>query len=232
MLIRDLVEDIRDEASNGTGKPLPHDSYELIAKIMIVLRDIAGKEEWSFFLRHVSPIAQTATGRRDYPLPDDFGSNFLKGSRDGQGRVCKISDGSGEADLNYLSASKFFDTTDFTDTTTGMPGSYTIQVEGGRKRILLEPLPDSNSGSHYTIRGAYRPTFTDLVMDSWVPEELGSYLLYAVLIRIEPESLSFNRDYLMARTSLYMVEARDRDSRLVSVEGRFSGEPGWTPEFF
>jgi len=229
--IRELVENIRDEASNGTSKRLPHDSYELIAKIQIVLRDIAGKEEWSFFVRHVSPIAQTSTGRRDYPLPEDFGSNFLKGSRDGSGRVCKLSDGTGENNLNYKPAPEFFDITDFSDTTPGTPTDYTIQVEGGRKRILLDPLPDSNSDSNYTIRGAYRPTFTNLILDSWIPEELGSYLLYATLIKLDPQSLSFNRDFAMARTGLYMVEARDRDTRLVSVQGRLPGQPGWTPEF-
>ncbi len=231
MDMREVVEQMRGELMNITTRQVSYDAYELLSKSEIVLRALAGKEEWSFFVRNMDPITSTSTGKRDYALPEDFGSNFIRGSDDGRAHVCKLNDGSGENSLNYFSPSLFFHTADFAAATNGTPATYTIQTEQGRKRIWLDPPPDANGTTGYTIRGAYRPTFTDLVLDSWIPEEVGSYLLYSVLMKIDPDSASFAEDFDSAKTGLYVTEARERDTRLVHAEGEFPGDVGYTSEF-
>lgn len=230
MEFREIIDQVRSEAQSVTTRELPYDVYELALKAELVLRDLGVAEEWSFFLRHVNPIAKTATGRRDYPLPEDFGTNFIKGSDDGRSHVCKILDGSGDKELLYRAPDVFF-ATDFESVSNGFPSHYTIQSEQGRKRIFLDPPPDSNGSSHYTIRGVYRSTFTNLILDSWIPEEVGSYLIHGVLMKIEPTNPSFFSNFQTARSALYLDEARQRNTRLVAVLGEFPESQDFIQEF-
>ena len=230
MEFREIVDHVRSEAQNVTTRELPYDVYELALKAELVLRDLGTAEEWSFFLRHVNPIAKTATGRRDYPLPEDFGTNFIKGSDDGRSHVCKILDGTGDKELLYSAPDVFF-ASDFESVSNGFPSHYTIQSEQCRKRIWLDPPPDSNGSSHYTIRGVYRATFTNLVLDSWIPEEVGSYIIYGVLMKIPSVKANFVSDFNSARSALYLDEARQRDTRLVAVLGEFPESVDFVEEF-
>lgn len=216
---------------NFTTRDVFFDAYEVLAKAEIVLRSLAKAEDWSFLTAQLDPGVKTFTGKRDYPLPDDFGSNFVRGSDDGTRYVCKLSDGSGEQHLNYLSPAQFFDA-DFEAASNGTPTDFTIQSDTSfHKRIWLDPPPDANGTTHYTIRGVYKPTFVNLTLDSFVPEEVSLYLLNGVLMKLDPESGVFAREFKVASDALILEEARLRNTRLVSQQGPLPFRDGFAPEF-
>ncbi len=224
MQLRELVEQVKQDVQG-------FDVYEILAKAEIVLRELA-KDEWSFLTARLDPGVKTSTGLRFYPLPDNFGANFVRGADDGTQYVCKLSDGTGEQHLNYLSPAQFFDG-DFTAATNGTPTDYTIQTDPAFfKQIWLDPPPDSNNSSDYTIRGLYKPTFIDLTLDSFAPEEVSSYLLNGTMMKLDPENSIFARDFVRASNALILEEARMRNTRLVDQRGELPGQDGWTPEFF
>jgi len=230
VLMRVLIEDVREEMGSGMNEA-GYDAYEILNKAERLLRDLATKEDWSFLTRHLDPAAKTFTGVRDYPLPDDFGANFVRGSDDGSRYVCKLSDGTGEQHLNYKSPAQFFDS-DFEAASNGTPTDYTIQPNAAYyKAIWLDPPPDSNSSSHYTIRGLYKPTFRAMSLDSFFPDETGSYVLWGVLSRFDPQNLNFARDFAAANQALILEEARMRQTRLVSMQGELPSHDGFAPEF-
>lgn len=230
MEIRELVEQVRGESMNFTTRNVFYDAYEILAKAEIVLRTLA-KQEWSFLTAQLNPGVKTHTGVRDYPLPDNFGANFIRGADDGTRYVCKLSDGTGEQHLNYLSPAQFFDA-DFTAASNGTPTDFTIQSDASFfKRIWLDPPPDTNGGTHYEIRGLYKPTFVNLTLDSFVPEEVTSYLLQGVLMKLDPENPIFARDFNTEKAALVLEEARLRNTRLVAQMGELPMRDGFAPEF-
>jgi len=227
--IREIIENIRAEMSNSTSDML-FDAYEVLSKAEIVLRALAHQEDWSFLTARLDPGVKTHTGVRDYPLPDDFGANFVRGADDGSRYVCKLSDGTGEQNLNYKTPAQFFDS-DFEAASNGTPVDYTIQPDTSfYKRIWLDPPPDANGSSHYTIRGIYKPSFVNLTLDSWAPEEVSTYLFFGVLTRLDPDN--YVQDFAQAGQALILEEARLRNTRLVSQQGALPKQDGWTPEFF
>lgn len=230
MQIRELIQQVRSELQNTVTRGLEFDAYEIMDRAEIVLRGLA-KEDWSFLTQHINPAIKTHTGVRNYPLPDNFGDNFVRGSDDGSRFVCKLSDGTGEQHLNYQSPAQFFDA-DFEGASNGVPADYTVQSDAAfYKEIWLDPPPDSNSSTHYTVRGLYKPTFVNLNLDSFVPEEISSYLLFGVLMRLDKENPLFIRDFTIAKDALVLEEARLRQTRLVAQQGELPGHDGWVPEF-
>lgn len=223
MQMRELVEQVKQDIRG-------FDAYEILAKAEIVLRDLA-KNDWSFLTARLDPAVKTFTGQRFYPLPDNFGANFVRGADDGSQYVCKLSDGTGEQHLHYQSPAQFFDA-DFQAASNGAPTNYTIQTDPAfYKQIWLDPPPDSNNSANYTIRGLYKPTFIDLTLDSFAPEEVSSYLLNGTLMKLEPENPIFTRDFVVASNALVLEEARLRNTRLVDQRGELPGQDGWVPEF-
>ena len=229
MQVRQVIEEFRLEPG---VKELNFDAFEILTKAERLLRDLSHLESWSFLQRHINPVAKTHTGVREYPLPDDFGSNFIRGADgDGSRYLCKISNGSSENFLNYKVPSQFFGA-DFEAASNGTPESYTVVTDAaGYQQLMLDPPPDANSDSHYTIRGVYTPTFSHITLDSWIPEEVSSYLVHGLLLRVQPENAMHQAEFLLARQAVYMEEARLRDTRLQSREGEVPSHDGWTGEF-
>ena len=229
MQVREVIEEFRLEPG---VRELNFDAFEILTKAERLLRDLSHKESWSFFNRHANPVAKTHTGVREYPLPDDFGSNFIRGADDDGSRyLCKISNGSSENFLDYKVPAQFFGT-DFEAASNSTPESFTVVADAaGYQQIWLDPPPDSNSDSHYTIRGVYSPTFSHMTLDSWVPEEVSSYLVHGLLFRVQPDNPNHQREFILSRQALYMEEARLRETTLQSKEGEVAGHDGWTGEF-
>jgi hypothetical protein len=216
MTARELIERVLSKLRNPTTQQnLGVDAYDLLDDLRAYLLSLASLESWSWLQVHVDPIAKTETGKRAYPLPRDFPDNFLRNASNGLDYLCKLSDGSSESFLGYLPAVEFF-ASDRAAATNGKPASYTIQTNAaGRKEIALDPPPDSNSDSHYTIRGAYVMGFKNLQMDSVIPLEAADYLLYRLLMSHDPQNRLYANNYELARIQLYLTEARNLGSQAV-----------------
>lgn len=226
MRTRELIERITSKARGKT-----QDSHEILLAIQIDLRMLSDAEEWPWTVVHSNPIAKTATGKRNYPLPGNFGTNFLRAAdTDGGKRMCKLSDGSGEVFLDYKEPTQLLGN-DFVSTSNGRPGRYTVTTVGASKEIFLDPPPDSNSDSHYTIRGAYKMTFRELSLDGFIPEEVVSYLMWSRLMELVPGNQYFQAMFISARQNLYLTVARDIPSQIIPAMGPNAGEDGWTPEY-
>ena len=227
MRTRELIERITSKAKGKT-----QDSHELLLAVQIDLRMLSDAEEWPWTVVHSNPIAKTYTGKRNYPLPKDFGTNFLRAADiDGGKHMCKLSDGSGEVFLDYKEPTQLLGA-DFEAATNGKPGRYTITTTpGGKKEILLDPPPDSNSDSHYTVRGAYKMAFRELSLDDFIPEEVVSYLMWSRLMEIVPGNQYYQAMFISARQNLYLTVARDIPSQIIPAMGENSGEDGYTPEY-
>lgn len=217
---RILVSRVQRHARDPVTMKSP-ETYDVLLEIRDVVRQLRNSEEWSFFVRHVDPIVKTDTGKRTYDLPDDFPSNFIRGAEDDGSRyLCILSDGSSETFLDYKTPESFY-SADFESATNQKPESYTITYDSdGKPQLSLDPPPNSNSSSHYTIRGAYRPTYENITLDSWVPTQAEDFIVWSACNVLQPQR--WNMELQASRNALYLTEARSRQSQLVP---RFSNYP-------
>lgn len=217
MTLRELVDRILQQAKDpvtGDGPSGPN-VLDAVRNNLIMLQH---KETWYWNVRHVDPLITTYTSQRWYDLPNDFPDNFLPAADNGRNYMVKLSDGSSEDFLTYNSPEKFLGL-DFDSTSTGRPSEYTILSGDGAKKLGLHLLPDSNSSSHYTIRGAYRADFSRATLDSWIPPEPAEYILYQTLMLLRPENPFWQQAMLDARVTLYVNEARLRNTILAPDQG-------------
>jgi hypothetical protein len=224
MTARELIERVLRKLKNPTTQQnLGMDAYDLLDDLRLYLMELASLEQWSWLQVHMDPIAKTETGKRNYSLPRNFSDNFLRNASNGVDHLCLISDGTSEGFLEYEPATRFF-SSDRVAASNGKPSSYTIQTNAsGQKEIHLNPPPDSNSSSHYTIRGAYVMGFKNLHMDDEIPLEASGYLLYRLLMSQDPQSREYANAYQLARVQLYLTEARNQGTQVVP---RMSGSEG------
>ena len=150
------------------------------------LTNIASQADWKWARKWLEPVISTYTGQREYKLPEDFGENFVFGGDDlGERYVCMLDDGSNDSTLEYVAPEKFF-SKNRTGASNSTPSEYTItRRSDGIKILHLDPPPDSNSDSHYTINGLYVPERWEIKEEHQQLPITGSYdgLLYGVLAR-------------------------------------------------
>lgn len=209
--------------SRSYKEPLP-DMLEVLEEVRLKLREIIAQEdEWHFTKRHLNPFTKTYTGERYYDLPKDFLSFAGSADDDGSRPMVKLSDGSSEAFLNYVTPSQLFGS-DFDAATNGKPDSFTVLTdETGHQQLVLDPPPDSNSDSHYALRVIYTRSFFDLDLDSNLPDEVCPYLEAVVEADFDVESISAQRRASQCRADFYLSEAKKLTSRLIP---RMSDTPG------
>ena len=151
------------------------------------LQILSGREQWEFFQVRVAPLISTSTGKRNYPLPANFGSNFvLRRQGKDERYLCKLNNGTNESWLNYKSAADFY-ARDMESEDNGIPMDYTLTVtRGGRRELVLGPPPDANGTTGYTVGGVYVPTDWDLDEEDEVPPlpANSEYLEHRLLARI------------------------------------------------
>ena len=224
MTARELIERVLGKLRNRVTQQVQQvDAYELLDDLRMVLIELASLEDWSWLHVRMDPIAKTETGKRNYALPRNFPDNFLRNASNGLDHLCLISDSSSEGFLGYQPATRFF-ASDRVAASNGKPSTYTIRTNAaGRKEIALDPPPDSNSGSHYTIRGVYTMGFKDLKLDDEVPIEPTEYLRYRLLLIYDPENRQYGNSFELARVQLYLREARNDTSQMVPQMGRSAG---------
>lgn len=209
----DLVE-LRLQQADLTLTVHKPDRFVLEEFLAHSINRILEMEEWSFGVKMLDPLFQTETGKRTYLLPADFPATFLRGGHDGMSYVCHISDGTSDSALYYESPEKFF-SRERTSVSNTQPEHYTITTQGNRKQIHLDPPPDSNSDSHYTIWGAYRPIWDGESVnedtDILIPNH--SVVLFDVLQMVEPRP-EWARGYAEGLQSLYNQEAKAKKPKM------------------
>jgi hypothetical protein len=224
MTARELIERVLSKMRNPTTQQVQRvDAYELLDDLRMYLVGLASLEDWSWLQVHANPIAKTETGLRTYALPRSFPDNFLRNASNGLDHLCKLSDGTSEGFLAFEPAAAFF-SSDFESVSNGKPSSYTIQTNSaGHKQIVLNPPPDNNSGSHYTIRGVYKMSFKDLKMDDQIPYEPTDILQYRLLMSYDPQNRQYSNFYELARIQLYLTESRNSGSQVIPQMSAVSG---------
>lgn len=223
MTYKELIHVVRRRLRNPVTKQSPDDDeFDFLELARVLLSDIS--DEFSWRRVHLDPIVKTYTGQSEYPLPRDFGSNFVRGSGfDGRERVCKLNDGSVETFLSYEVPEKLFGN-DWEVVANSKPTSYTVMTnESGYKFIKIFPPPNSNSDSHYEIRGMYRPDYSKVELSQNIPAEARNYLTFALLALLEERSQVWLPMRDKAWRDIYMIEARNRKSQFVPRLGKNVG---------
>lgn len=216
MKLNEWLDDIEDELKVA-GVKVTWDRFDLLNMANSELNKLTQEIDADCFHVHLNPAVSTVSGTRFYDLPENFGTNFVKGAGDdGSKFCCLLDDGSSETLIDYVSTVQFY-SLNLRGEGNGKPSRYTIvSTPAGGKQIALSPTPDAS----YEIDGLYKPT--DWALDSLdtVPAIPGNspILKYSVLRRISPER--WNQDYAMARASLLMELAVSRKVRLAPVRGR------------
>lgn len=196
MNISIILDAVEQQVQDRATRRSPVDRMILLAWLEQELNTLAGMYEFDFLVKRVDPLILTTTGKRNYPLPEDFPENFIQGGDDGH-RLCKINDGSREAFLDYKPPAEYFSRT-IEDEPNAKPKDYTIMTQaGGAKEIFLGPPPDSNSDLNYTIIGLYRPTHWTLDKQDEIPPipANAAVLRFALLRRIQPENPLWHQEY-------------------------------------
>lgn len=224
MRIKELLDlaELKLARQYGLTKQRIPDRNELLILMVHEINSVIEKEQWNWAISHLRPLIQTQTGVREYLLPEDFASNFLVGAKDGFERSVFLSDGSVDSDLIFEPPATFFSRTR-EGASNSKPTHYTVLDRSGRKEIQLDPAPDSNSGSHYTIAGAYKIRFANDVrrLEAWCPVPNHEVILYGTLLQIQENPDWRNRQQQGMR-NLYLQEANNAALAPAMARGRWS----------
>ncbi len=221
MQVKEMLDDIEQQLSYR-GLAIP-DRFIMLSWMSNELNEITGRYQFDWSFVHVDPVIKTVEGQRAYMLPADFPDNFVVGASEGRGDqyCCKIDDASTESLLTYQSPVQFFSKS-LRSSSDSKPSHYTIMsLPNGRKEIQLDPPPDDNSDSNYTVDGLYQKADWKLEeMDALPPLPGNSAVLrYAVLRRCDA---AFQARYEEALAILALRAAQHRKTRLVMTMGENS----------
>ena len=218
MLVRDVIDLVEQKLQNLTTKKVIGPERSVLRNYLsLTITELAEREDFDFFTVYLDPVAKTYTNRRSYPLPKDFGYNFIRvgqaTSRNDPTHVCKLSDGNNEASLSYVPLKDFF-ARNLEAESAGRPKDYTIvSTPAGTRELYLSPKPDSNSDAHYTVTGAYVPNFRVLDEDDQLMPVPGgfAYFVYDVLLQVKPDEPLAIQKQKQARQALYRQAAKNQD---------------------
>ena len=136
------------------------DAIDAETALLAFLQRLVARYDLDAFTVINESIARTFTGLRHYALPEDFGRLMQPNDRDEHGMF--LHDGTNIHTLTYRHPNEWFR---LQATSNNRPSHFTIS---GRE-IHLDPAPDANSGSHYTLRGAYVKEIDDFSLDDELP---------------------------------------------------------------
>jgi len=122
------------------------DDGELRIGVYFTLQRIVDRYDLDSYTVMSDGMVMTNAGQERYPLPEDFGR--LVHPRGTKISGLLIYDGSSTTDLVYKIPQDFIR---LERTQQGRPSTFTIL---GRD-MLLNPLPDANGTTNYTVRGSY-----------------------------------------------------------------------------
>lgn len=234
-VVREWLNDI-EEVCTDAGRPVP-DRLKLLNWLSAELNELSqsGKLPADWFYAKMDSIP-TVSGTREYDLPDNFGTNFVRhaGQRfyqilnfGGDKWACFLNDGTKDSPLSYESPAQFYSKNLYAES-TGRPSVYTVMTASdGQRQIMLSTLPDNNGGSNYTIWGIYQPTDWRITSETQVPvlPNHSPILKYGVLRRLMPDR--YQPLYREAFDALIMAAAQERVAQFVPVMGR-SGKDEYT----
>lgn len=227
MLVKDMLTLVERRAMEVDTKMTYPDRPTIQQFLTFELQHLSSLEEWDFLCVHANPLVMTQTGTREYRLPQNFGTNFIRAAEDeftGYSEdvyyMCKLDDGQTESFLRYKSPARFFGR-NLRGEQNSRPTDYTISVtRGGGSEIHLAPKPDANgSVGYYLIRGVYIPTDWEINDETEVPPLPGNntYLMNRILATVfQNTDLQALYDQKADRdlAALYMIYARNRRVRM------------------
>ncbi len=174
------------------------DRLVLRALLETSVNNLLGTEEWSWAKKYLNPMLRTEANVDRVLLPADFGSNFIKGGKDGEDYAVKINDGSNDSDLYYEPAETFFSRSR-EGLSNRKPTWYTVQRVSGKPWMFLLDTPDAS----YDIWGAYKPEFYKFEeLDDDIPVP-GMFVVWDVLKMIDPSRGNWRENRDSALQGLY-----------------------------
>ena len=141
------------------------DAVEVEMALLRYIQWLVAKYDLDAFTTLNEEIATTSTGRRDYPLPEDFGRLMQPDDRDEHGLF--VHDGTNLHRLRYRDPQEWLR---LQTSTNNRPTYFTII---GRD-LQLDPPPDANNSNHYTLRGTYIQDVNDFSLDDELPVPLAA----------------------------------------------------------
>lgn len=148
------------------------------------------------------PLFTTQTGVRTYALPSDFGR--LLHLREPRQTGMRVNDGTSEFDMV---TEPILDLLQAKSSTNGRPYRFVFTSAG----MTIDPPPDSNAGSNYTIRGTYSKKLSYSTFD-----------MTSECLLTSPQAL------LEAAKAEYVgQDMTPALSRLLALEGRSKVELKW-----
>ncbi len=202
------IELLIDQMERELGHAMPVDRMVVQSMLEQSLQLLASQEEFDFLKRSLEPLLQTEPGVREYALPVDFGTNFLKFVDPDTGEdswACKIDDGSSAYALHYEAPEVFY-RRDLSAESDASPTNYTVETGGdGIKYIVLAPPPNTTS---FTVSGTYIPASFKMDKDS-IPAAPAQAMKYDVMRSFGSR---WDEKYNQAMANLYYTQAKVRDS--------------------
>lgn len=197
--ILDLVEDLIKQESSQV---YPVGRERLLSFLTLALGNL--NDQFNSQIRKLDPIALTANGVREYPLPEDFGENFIKR---GSIWLCKCQDSSSEWTLEFEPAEDFYQRDLFAET-SARPYAYTILTGfDGRKKLVISPPADGE----YKVYGLYRPVMLQVTEETDLAfVNNPNYLVFYVASLADPTNQRFFIEAQKAERLVYMNAARDK----------------------
>jgi len=223
MTVREYIERIERSLRDPVTKELPLPSAELIDVLSDEVAVLSGEFDWDWAGSPLRPAIRTQTGKRIYPLPVDFGFNFVRGGDQG-GEIFTVTldNTTSETPLQYLSTARFY-SRNLVGESNGTSTLYTIRTEiaSGRRQMVLSPPPDANgSVGFYHINGLYVPSDWKFEDSDYVLPVPGNsnLLLHRVLAEVyRPRDDRLHRFHVAAAnramSKLILQQARGRHHR-------------------
>lgn len=219
MQVKEVLNDVEQQLEH-LGVPSP-DRLVLTQWLQQEVRTLVSKEDWDWAVVMLNPVIQVRSEVRTYPLPADFGTNFIRYTeRDGSRYGCKLISNSNETFLDFESPAQFF-TRNLSSTNTAVPAAYTITtLPNGRRQLHIDPLPDAT----YSVTGLYRATGLKLEgEDDTLPypgdSPIGTSLLMKRIFKGKPLEETYSREVMDAMSDMRMELALARQARVIPVQG-------------
>lgn len=209
MKVKKLLDDIEQSpAYRSMPRELRPDRQMLLSWMSVELGELTSKiPDSDIFAIRLEPAIVTVDGLREYSLPKDFGTNFMR--KDADTWSVMIDDGTTESQLAYKIPTEFY-AQNLRGESDGVPSCYTIvTTQRARRELVLSPPPDGE----YTIDGLYIPTDWDFQDEDDLPPLPANnpILKYAVMRRM---SADFEPKYAESWAQLMMELAKSRKTQI------------------
>jgi hypothetical protein len=153
-------------------------------------------------------IATTATGVRDYPLPGDFGRLMIPREDVEPGIFILTSSTASPTPMRYRDPEEWFRVR---TTNNGQPSHFTIV---GNDYLRVDPPPDDNGGSNYTLQGTYIKRFDVLDDDDPILVSHPTALIATTLARVAIDRGAPQANVLIAESARGLSKLVNNQSRV------------------